>query len=36
MYSIINFVPLWTIGPLVLVGLLMLITTPKPGPRHDR
>ena len=31
--TIFGFVPLWTVGPLVLVGVVMLATTPKPRRR---
>jgi hypothetical protein len=36
MNSIFGFGPLFTVGPLVLVGIVMWITTPKPPPsRRD-
>jgi hypothetical protein len=33
MNSIFSFAPLWTVGPLVLIGIVMLATTPKPDRR---
>jgi hypothetical protein len=36
MNTIFNFVPLWTVGPLVLIGVVAWMTAPNPGRRFDQ